>query len=253
MSSYASLEKLRIGCVSYLNARPLIHCCHGSVVFDHPSRLAEMLSHGHLDVALVPVFTAFKIPDSLIVDGVAIASLGPVFSVFMAYNGDLTDVKSVSLDPASRTSCHLLQCLLAEFHDLRPKYSSSEEADAHLLIGNQAIEFREHAPAGTRFLDLGEEWLRRTGLPFVYALWLLRGGVAQACAVAEDFRRLKRAGLRRLDEIVRGEPGGFARRYLTEHIRFDLGEPEKQAMALFRELALKHGFIQPPIRPFDFV
>ena len=205
-----------------------------------------MLAHGHLDVALVPIFTAFKIPDSLIVDGVAIASLGPVFSVFMAYNGHLTDVKSVSLDPASRTSCHLLQCLLAEFHDLRPKYSSSEEADAHLLIGNQAIEFRQKHSDAFRYLDLGEEWTRCTGLPFVFAVWLLRPGLEQPLEIADSLRRLKRDGLYRLDEVIetqRDFPPDLAAHYLRENIRFELGDAEKAGLERFRELLAKYGFI----------
>jgi len=44
---------LRIGCVKYLNARPLIYGWSGAVDFDHPAALCRKLEHGDLDVALV--------------------------------------------------------------------------------------------------------------------------------------------------------------------------------------------------------
>ena len=101
-----------------------------------------------------------------VVDGVAIASDGPVYSVFLAHRGPLHEIKTIALDPASRTSCHLLKCLLAEYHDLRPDYVTTAEADARLLIGNQAIQFRQKNGSEFSYLDLGEEWMRCTGLPF---------------------------------------------------------------------------------------
>lgn len=260
MSHYPALESLRIGCVQYLNSKPLIYDYPGRVVFDHPARLAEGMAAGMLDAALVPVFEAFAGAPYRLVDGVAIASRGPVYSVFLAYRGELKDVRSVMLDPASLTSVHLLKVLLQEFHGLRPRYLNAQEQpdedSALLLIGNQAIDFRQHADPETRYLDLGEEWQRQTGLPFVFALWLLRSQVTEPEQVAADFRRLKGAGLARLGEIVRVEEANghpMAGKYLTEYIRFDLGAPEKRAIALFRDLALRHGFLRAAPVPLDFV
>ena len=88
-----ALAALRVGCVQYLNARPLIHGCDAPVVFDHPSGLARDLAAGALDVALVPVFEALRHPRYLLADGVAIASDGPVFSVFLAHRGPLAEAR----------------------------------------------------------------------------------------------------------------------------------------------------------------
>ncbi len=257
--AWPALAKLRIGCVQYLNAKPLIHGYDGPVVFDHPSALARDLSLGKLDVALVPIFEALRDPRYLIADGVAIASDGPVYSVFLAHHGPLEKVRTIALDPASLTSVHLLQVLLAEYHDLRPQCvdaSAIGEADAELLIGNQAIDFR-HEHAGTHhFLDLGEEWTRCTGLPFVYAPWLIREDLPNARAAAGELRALGRAGVARVDEIVRTETfreANFRRRYLTQHIQFGLGPREKAGIAKFRELLVKHGFIANDARPLRFV
>ncbi len=259
MRAFPALAGLRIGCVRYLNSRPLIHAYPGPVKFEHPADLARDMAAGTLDAALVPIFEAFGPRRYLIVDGVAIASDGPVYSVFLAYRGGLSEIKTVVLDPASLTSVHLLQILLAEFHGLRPRrvpQSSGAPGEAQLLIGNQAIAFRAQAPDDIHFLDLGEEWKRQTGLPFVFAAWLLRPDLPEAKYIARDFRALKEAGLQRLEEILEDEAAKenpFARRYLTEHIRFDLGAREREAIQLFRTLAHRHGFTPGPGEPLEFV
>src|SRR4030095_11618635 len=90
---WPTLRGLRLGCVKYLNSRPLIHAYDGPVVFDHPSALARMLAAGQLDTALVPLFETLRTPRYWLVDGVAVASDGPVYSVFLAYRGELRDVR----------------------------------------------------------------------------------------------------------------------------------------------------------------
>ena len=257
---YAALDSVRIGCVQYLNAKPLIWGYPGHIRLDHPSGLARDIARGEIDAALVPVFEALRDPHYLLVDGAAIACDGPVYSVFLAYRGELSKIRTVSLDPASLTSVHLLQVLLAEFHQLRPQYVRTQdisgETDAQLLIGNQAIEYRTVAPSDVRFLDLGEEWIRQTGLPFVFALWLLRRALPNPAAVADDFRSLKMEGLARVPEIVRAESIGtpeFRTAYLTRHIRFEFGHREKAGLDRFRQLLAVHGFIAPPGNPLEYV
>ena len=259
MTRYPALRALRVGCVQYLNARPLIHGYDGPVVFDHPSGLARDLANGALDVALVPIFEALNHPRYLLADGVAIASDGPVFSVFLAHRCPLAEVRSIALDPASLTSIHLLQVLLSEYHGMRPSLLDLAvfpgEADAVLLIGNQAIDFRERDAGTIQILDLGEEWKLRTGLPFVYAPWLIRADLPNAPAIAEELRALKRHGTARLAEIVRADSHdpALSERYLTEHIRFDLGPREKAGIEKFRALLVKHGFIPASHEPLRYV
>lgn len=260
MNDYPALARLRIGCVKYLNARPLIDRYPGPVDFAHPSELAVGMLENRLDAALVPVFEGLRHNDYLLVDGVAIAADGPVYSVFLAYQGELSQIRTISLDPASLTSVHLLQVLLAEFHGLHPEYRSAAEdsgaADGELLIGNQAIAFRDSAPAGTKFLDLAEEWKRCTGLPFVFALWLLRIDVPDGRAAADEFRALGADGLQHLEEIIateRTHSAAFARKYLTEHIKFGFRDREKQALHRFRKLLHKHGFVGEAESPLRIV
>src|SRR2546423_15611964 len=98
----AEPANLRIGCVKYLNARPLIHGWPGNVVLDHPSALCTQLARGELDGALVSSFEFLRNPIYRIVDGVSISSDGPVYSVVVAHAGKIEDVKEIELDPAAQ-------------------------------------------------------------------------------------------------------------------------------------------------------
>jgi chorismate dehydratase len=199
-------------------------------------------------------------PGYQVVDDVSISAKGEVFSVFLAWQGDLKSIKTVSLDPASLTAAHLLRCILAEYYQLQPEYISPEAcADknaARLLIGNQAIDFRRAHPDDCQYLDLGAEWVKQTSLPFVFAVWLVRRGVPHAAEAACELRRIKQHGTSHIAEIVRGEnryDADFETHYLTTHIRYDLGLDEKTGIAKFRELLAKHGFISEEKTPLVFI
>lgn len=256
---FEALRGLRIGCVRYLNSRPLIEPYDGPVVFDHPSALAASMQRGELDAGLVPVYEALRMPGCKAVEGACIASLGPVWSVILAYPGAFEAIRTVALDPASRTSVHLCRVFFAEWGGGQiPAYvpEPAPAGAARVIIGNQAIDFREKHEGEYQILDFGEAWKRRTGLPFVFAVWLIRAGVPNPEAVAVAFREILRRGLAQMDQIVarhREYSAGFVRRYLTECIRFDLGEPEKRGIERFRELLCKHGFLSPETGPMTFI
>jgi chorismate dehydratase len=219
--------------------------------------LARQLVNGELDVALVPVFEAIRSPEFLIVDGLSISARGPVWSVFVAHQEPLEQINQVYLDPASLTSANLCKVIFAEFVKTAPQFlaGTPPEDAARLLIGNQAIDFRAEQGSRYQYLDFGEEWLRQTGLPFVFAVWLMRPDVAEPEKVAEAFRHLACAGQEQLKEIVEAErtyPHDFTLRYLTEHIRYGLGDEEKRGMERFRELLAKHGVLANSAKPFRF-
>ena len=253
---HLELESLKIGCVQYLNSVPLIYAYEGTVLFEHPSRLAEMMAAGELDAALVPVFELFRKPGYQIADGISISSKGRVYSVFLAYHGDLSSITQVSLDTASRTSVNLLRCILAEFHGIHPEYLASDQCQdpeiPRLLIGNQAIDFRRKEGDRWNYLDLGEEWMKQTGLPFVFALWLFNAEVKNAGAAADSLRQIKREGIDLIPEIAR-EDTEFRLDYLKNCIRFELGDAEKAGLQRFGELLWKQGLVENPPGDFDFI
>ena len=245
---------LRIGCVKYLNARPLIHGWPGEVRFDHPAALCRLLSDGELDVAFVSSFEFLRDPSYSIVDGVCVAADGPVYSVFVAHCRAIESAGTITADPNSRTSVNLLRCLLAERHIDADLVSGA--ADAELLIGDQAIRFRQQHEEDLEFWDLGEQWKIATGLPFVFALWLIRPGTPDAREIADELRALCRRNVAAFDDIIAASPEfspDFSDRYFREHLRFTFGDAEKQGLLHFRALCQKHGLLPPNATPLRLI
>jgi len=250
---------LRIGCVQYLNGRPLIHGWPGPVVFDHPAALCRKLAAGELDVALVSSFEFLRNPVYSIVDGVAVGADGPVFSVFVAHRGAFGELQEIALDPASRTSVNLLHCLLAE-RGLQPRLIEKEaevtRTRGRLLIGDQAIRFRERYGSEYEYFDLGGEWKGATGLPFVFALWLIRPEVANAAAIAERLRECRARNLAALEEVIAAQTEykpEFCDRYFRKRLRFRFGDAEKKGLLRFRALCEKHGLLPPNATPWRVI
>lgn len=237
---------LRLGCVKYLNARPLIHGWSGPVHFDHPAALCRQLAAGELDVALVSSFEYLRHPIYSIVDDVAIASDGPVYSVVIAHREPLARLREIVIDPASETSVNLLRGLLAE-RGLSPELvARSDEPDAaRLLIGDQAIAFRQ-SHSDFQFWDLGAAWQDLRHRPFVYALWLIRPEVTGAKEIAGQLRATRDANLRRIKDVIAEEKRfdpDFCIRYYRDHLRFSFGDQEKEGLWLFQGLCAKHGLL----------
>ena len=262
------MKSVRVGCVKYLNARPLIRGWPGDVEFDHPSALCHRLAKDQLDVALVSSFEFLRNPIYRIVDDVSISSDGPVYSVVVAHRAKFSEIEEIELDPASETAVNLLRCLLAEL-GLNPRLTGSIQektglARARLIIGDQAIRFRQEHARAYQFWDLGEQWKKLTNLPFVYALWLIRPEVSDAKSIAQRLRGLRDENLADASSIVADAVADaadnkqkisqeFLDRYYNEHLRFGFGTREKQGLQTFSDLCAKHGVLPKRSREFDVV
>ena len=240
--------------MEYLNAAPLTRGLEDKILFTTPSKLAGLLRRDELDAALVSITEVLLTDRYDILDGVAIAARGEVYSVFLAHRRPLETVTEIYCDTASLTSVNLLKVLLAE-RGLKPQfkplesYAAAAEKDFVLLIGNPAIDF-QRAPHTHQIFDLGGAWLELTGLPFVFAVWALRRGVENA-ALRQELRATKAAGLAALPEIIRDRPEydeAFRRSYFEHNIYFDLGEEERRSVALFCDRLAHHGLgrVTPP-------
>lgn len=242
-----------IGCVPYLNARPLIHGIPSAeVLLDVPSRLARDFAAGGLDAALLPVFAVLQAGGGRLVDGVAIACLGEVRSVLVVGPEPLAVSGAVYEDPSSVCSNALLRVLAAEFLSggIRVVAGPPPEGAARVVIGDPALEI-QRSPKGHFITDLGEFWFEQTGLPFVFAAWQLSDATPVDGSLANRLRDAAVAGQSARKEIAAGEPDPEqALDYLTRHIRYTLGREEKAALRLFIELARQHGILKadPKIR-----
>lgn len=250
-------RSIRVGAVRYLNTRPLIHRLEdfapdARLELDLPSRLADRLAAGDLDVALVPVVEVFRAGDWSIIPGISIASRGPVLSVTLFSRVPWPDVRHIALDVGSRTSAALTQVLSRKRYGVRPALvplpmdadPETLDADAVLLIGDRAM--RACLPGYEFAYDLGQEWADWTELPFVYAVWAARPGVDLG-SVPDALARAKEAGLRAAGEIAwreapaLGLDAGFCRRYLTNVIHYDLGPREQAGLLRYRDLTAELG------------
>jgi chorismate dehydratase len=249
--------KLRVGAVNYLNTKPLIYgfeqfAPRAELVMDYPSRLADDLAGGRLDVALIPSIEFFHDPSYTIVSDACIACRGPVLSVKLFSREPAEEIRTLALDEGSRTSVALVRILLSERYGVRPDLErlgveaslADSSADAVLLIGDRAI----HSPGGHyQFVwDLGDEWCRWAELPFVFAMWVARAGanlegLDAALALARD------AGVAHLEEIANREAaplgltGPQCLSYLRDNLYFYLGQREQRGLELFYEKAAQMG------------
>ncbi len=242
-----SLKPFRVGSVPYLNAVPLTRGLEDEIQFVTPSKLAEMLRRDELDAALVSITEPLLNDRYDILDGVAVASLGEVKSVFVAHRYPLAEIREIFCDTASLTSVNLMKVLLAErglkpdFVPL-PDYEIATSCDAVLLIGDRAIDFAR-ARHDHQIWDLGAAWYELTNLPFVYAAWALRRGVENK-ALRIQLRDAKDFGVDTLDHIIRTRREydlNFRKDYLGWHIHYHLGADEKRGVARFVELLRKHS------------
>lgn len=242
-----SLAPFRVGSVCYLNAVPLTRGVEEEVIFDTPSRLAGMLRKDELDAALVSIVEPLFNARYDILDGIAVASLGEVQSVLLAYKGRLEDIRELACDPASLTSVELARVLLAERGiraEFRPlaSYEPASLPDTVLLIGDRALDFLL-GPHEHQIWDLGAAWYEMTKLPFVYAVWALRRGVENR-ELRRKLREARDFGLDTLDNIIRTRTDytqEFRQDYLGWHIHYHLGTDERRGIARFVELLRKHS------------
>ena len=233
------LTAKRIGSVPYLNSVPLTCGIEAETEFLTPNRLAKRLRSGELVAGLVSITEVLFNDLYDVLDGVSVASDGPVKSVFVAHKKPIEQVDVIHCDTASLSSVNLLKVTLSK-RGLSPQfepfgeYAHAAEQDAVLLIGNPGLEFLR-TPHEHDILDLGQAWREDTGLPFVFAVWAIRRdqhlpGLGQALLQA------KRDGLAKLDEIIATHPEfdtELRSAYLREHIHYDLGEREKEGIACF--------------------
>lgn len=253
---------LRVGAVSYLNTRPLIYGLQqrlagiGSLSLNLPSRLAEDLAAGELDVALIPSVEFYRGAGRgyRVISDAAIACRGPVWSVRLLSRVPIEQIKTLALDVGSRTSAALVQVLLRRAHGIVPRtlpltleqLPESVEADAVLLIGDRAM----HPPAGVyhEIIDLGQWWNRLTGLPFVFAMWVARPGV-DVQQLETILQQCRDEGRQHAEQIARAEAGPHGltvsdlERYFTEHLQFYLGADERAALEAYRAEVVAAGLL----------
>jgi len=242
-------NKIRVGIVSYLNTRPLIYglklepvASHIELIEDNPARLAELLKHDEIDLGLIPVAAIPDLKEWHLSGDYCIGTDGEAASVCLFSEVPLDQIEKVYLDYQSRTSVELLKWIMREYWGIHPEIINATDEDyrkkisgttAGLVIGDRAFEQRK---LSTFFYDLGAEWKKITGQPFVFAVWVsskeLPGDLLQKLNDANA------VGLTHIDEIVASQHFDLydLKKYYTLHMNYLLDERKKKAMDYFLQV-----------------
>ena len=244
---------IKIGAVSYLNTKPLVYGLDASnaeyeLSYQLPSQLADMLARGELDIALIPAYELFLRSDYKVVSDACIGCLGPVKSVKLISHVPFEKITSVAMDVGSRTSVVLAKILLHRRFNIEPiefglpidSDWKSAPADAVMIIGDRAMQ-PDFAPFKYAW-DLGEEWNKEAGLPFVFAAWVARQDL-ETHTISEQLSLSRDLGLKNLAEIAHSEATHYPLSenecldYLQNKLHFNLGTSQRAGLKLFQQWA----------------
>ncbi len=258
-----SQTPFRIGAVSFANTIPLIEGLEGDpaveITRDLPARLADLLYEGRIDVGLIPIVEYLRGVGGDIVPGICIASHGPVRTVKVFSKVPIEEASTIAVDRGSRSSVAMLRVLLAEVHGRFPDFHIVEPRRDHLfthfdtvlVIGDRAEKV--DTTDVPHVVDLGAWWTEFTGLPFVYAAWVLspdlctEGSQPRRRELIARLQTAKETGLAALprlaDQLVadRAVDREELLDYWRNTIGYELDQPELAGLTRFAELAAKHN------------
>lgn len=260
-------SSLRVATPPYLVARPLREGLGrepGIELTDAvPARLVEGLRAGNLDVALVSSIELFRQPGYSYIAGPAVAGRGAVNSVQIFRRKALPELRSIALDPASRAAATLAQIVLprrtsgpVQFlaTELGTDPRAVEGADGWLRIGDAALRETFAADAPATF-NPSAAWAEDTGLPFVFAVWVVGPGVVLTAEQLAAFARAQARGVACLEALAQEGAAAWqlelehCRRYLLEECSYDVGEDTAPALSAFRDAAAALDLCEAGLEP----
>ncbi len=274
------MRKLKIGKIPYANLFPIFYvlerkcdCTSYEFIEGVPSVLNKMLRAGEIDISPSSSIEYLKNPSLYqIIEGHSVSSRGNIGSIFLFSKKNIEKLNNsvVHVSFQSETSVALLDIILKKFYGVQCKLQVSQApensgADAFLLIGDDALKYKARgnrqeatgdkhqnpiacslSPIAYRLLvyDLGGLWYERTGLPFVFALWIARKDLYEKNDLLKkfinDLNEAKEFALKNLSEIAKYSP---LKDFMSEDeivsywskIDYGFGEENKKGLELFRE------------------
>jgi len=234
-----------VGAVSYLNTKPLVYGFEQGMmsdeidlIIDYPSRIATMLVNDEIDAGLVPVTIIPELKHHYLISDFCIACDGEVASVGLFSDVALVKIEKILLDYQSHASAELLKILINEYWKIDPIIEMAsgdylkeiKNTTAGLVIGDRAFKQRKNS---AHMFDLGLEWKKFTGLPFVFAAWISNKKPERN--FIESFNKANLAGLQNIDEIVAKNPFTLfdLKAYYSSYIHYLLDEDKKAGMNFF--------------------
>ena len=276
-------DPLRIGQISYLNVLPLFHHLRQmfppgdgiEYVTGHPSDMNQGLAEGSIDLSPASSFEYLRDAERyrLLPNLSITASHGPVKSVllvspvppdalpdWLAEHGP-----EVLVTTASASSVALLKVLWAhawalpeaQWTDIEPGTGLERAAEfgprPFLEIGNLALQYWLKPPEGWHIIDLAQAWREFTGLPFVFAVWIVRRGLSEGQkAMLDDIQaalaHCKTTCVQAIAEIAdfRDLSNWINRDGIEDYLStvgYDLGPDELASLTLFAHHCTQLGLI----------
>jgi chorismate dehydratase len=259
---------LSIGTIDYLNTQPIERGIAErlpdvEVVRGVPTAINRALLEGRVAAGPISAYEfARHADDLLLIPDLSIATLGAVNSVLLfSWHADPRELDGlpVALTDHSATSINLLRVLCERHYDIVPEWRTMPQnldtmlqvCAGALLIGDRALVegvIRRHVGRrGLPYLfDLGDEWLKLTGLPFTFAVWAARrdrADVVRAAGLGSALQAAKHDGLGHLEEIALryaprlGLPAGVCAKYLRD-LRYHLDAADMAGLRAFLGFAL---------------
>jgi chorismate dehydratase len=239
---------LTVGRIPYLSCEPFYFAMErrGIALYDvAPSNMAAAMAMGAIDAGPMPLTECFRLDERFrLLSGFCLATIRTAGSVVLHARHPMQALSGarIGVSGEATTAFRLLQVVLALKYQVKSViYVTLADAyDACLLIGNDGLRQRRGARDYPLTYDLGEEWHQWTGLPFVFARWVVRQDLdRQAAAVLEDTLYvglqdwadgLFRSAAAREDLLM--HPRDILE--YTQGIRYFIGVTEQRAMDRFR-------------------
>lgn len=234
---------LRVSVIPYVNALPLVHylpTVHSGIqmVQARPSEALNRLEHTDVDLALVPVVDWLSRQDLVRIPGLGICAQGPVTSVLIQSKDSIDAVRTIQMDPWSRTSNCLSRVLCRNHWHISPQFVGIDQpSQARVVIGDPALTAR----SATYTYDLSDHWTQMTGLPFVFAVWVCLKGRSNMPELTDLVHGAYHHALKNLPVLVAESAGrlklspAICEDYLTKRLHYSVGAKEELAMKRFKQ------------------
>jgi len=173
---------LKLGVIEVLNVLPVYYGILSQrvqvpcdLVMGRVTELNGKLNRGELDISVISSFEYARNPELYyVMPNLSVSSNGAVNSIYLFLQKPLEEIDGhqIKLTQFSLSSVHLIQTILQDFE---VTYTQDPAADAvgELLIADDAIR-RFYQGKDPYVYDLGKLWKEKTGLPFAFALWVVR-------------------------------------------------------------------------------
>jgi chorismate dehydratase len=246
------MPAVRISCVSYLNSLPFVYGLRHHAIsseieltLDNPAECARKLTSNEVDIGLIPVAAMFNMENPYPVTKWCIGATGPVKSVTLLSNVPLEQIEKIYTDPESVTSNLLTKILASGFWKINPLFVpgktlnefNSADKCGEVVIGDRSLMLQDQFKY---CYDLAGEWVKFTGLPFVFARWVANKKLDESFLL--KLGEALSYGIVNMDQMINSlkdenlyQKG--TENYLRHHLSYNFDEEKLKGLLLFRKYA----------------